>query len=160
MRPWFNFFLSGSTVSLDDFEHSCIHSQTFKFIILVVKLEGERATSIVNWLFLRVWKKCFKKKTVNLWISNLVFHFTKNYYLMDIFEIVSMITELTGFSMLQVFLKRICFRLFQKSSFEQYLKVAVSAIRNNLNKKVKSVLASFFLHTPPKKFFVHKLCMH
>ena len=34
--------------ALDDFEHSCIHSQMFQFIILVVKLEGERAASIVN----------------------------------------------------------------------------------------------------------------
>ena len=85
-------------------------------------------------------------------MSNLVFHFTKNYYLMDIFEIVSMITELTGFYMLQVFLKRICFRLFQKSSFEQYLKVAVSAIRNSLNKKVKSYLHHFSFIPLQKKF--------
>ena len=61
------------------------------------------------------------------------------------------------FTCYKVFLRRICFPLFQKSSFEQYLTVAVSAIRNNLNKILKSVLPSFFLHNPPKKVLVQKI---
>ena len=41
---WLNFFLSSSTVSLHDFDHSCNHSETFKIIIPIVKLYAERPT--------------------------------------------------------------------------------------------------------------------
>ena len=49
ITSWLNFFLSSSTVSLDDFEHSCKHSETFKITNPIAKLQAERATWIIYW---------------------------------------------------------------------------------------------------------------
>ena len=58
ITSWLNFFLSSSNVSLDDFEHSCKHSETFKITNPIAKLQAERATWIIYW---KIFSKSLKK---------------------------------------------------------------------------------------------------